>query len=575
MMTPQEQAEMRAYFAELDAREAKMTPKDKAECNAYFKHLESKSDTPHESSEDVLISNNLTSTPLVLSSSLLGCSDIDDAIAMEMRDSTICEMSDSIICEMSDSTICELECLHFESMSDTPSEMRVVVDRSCEAISNSNNLPSTSSVFSCVSLGSMDDETPIMEKMYMVHEDDDITPCLLEDEHGGHMEPTTSTTPTSYERDYKGTYMGVDDAMIPLVDMMTYECMHDLDDTIAMSYASFISPCDALLDNIVDHVELLACDNMIMPCYESFTFSPIACNMSNNCSFPCIACNENDNACVVTTLMNNCSFPRLVDNNDKILNMFCAKCLQYSPISATKMLNTCSFQCLVCNDVNMLVNEIAPIALSNFGDFAYIHVEHVPMFTPHIHHIYYDALLNANGDVQKKWTIMMDDVFIYHAHTFFALPIVCVGTRMPMSTSIEHELTKRALESIIMVSSRSNPALIPFPCFALDMPNNFSFLWFLCKHDVVILTVGVASNKLNNFSFIWFVGTHGCANFYLVNFLDDMLCVAPKMRTNFSFQWFVCTHVDDILDTSTYVFWPNSPLVASRMLNNFSFRCLE
>ncbi|KAK1595911.1 hypothetical protein QYE76_018333 [Lolium multiflorum] len=102
------------------------------------------------------------------------CSDIDDAIAMEMRDSTICEMSDSTICEMSDSTICELdECLHFESMSDAPS--------------------------------SMDDETPIMEKMYMVHEDDDITPCLLlEDEHGGHIEPTTSTTPTSYERDYKG-----------------------------------------------------------------------------------------------------------------------------------------------------------------------------------------------------------------------------------------------------------------------------------------------------------------------------------------------------------------------------------
>jgi hypothetical protein len=75
------------------------------------------------------------------------------------------------------------------------------------------------------------------------------------------------------------------------------------------------------------------------------------------------------------------------------------------------------------------------------------------VFTPHIHHIYYDKLLNANGDVQKKWTIMMDDVFIYHAHTFFALPIVCVGTRKTRSTSIEHELTKRALESMIQVSS--------------------------------------------------------------------------------------------------------------------------
>ena len=236
-MTPLEQAEMRAYFAELDAREAQMTPKDKAECNAYFKHLESKSDTPHELSEDTWISNNLTSTPLVLSSSLLGCSDIDDAIAMEMRDSTICEMSDSTICEMSDSTICELdECLHFESMSDAPSEMRVVVDRSCEAIFNSNILPSTSSVFPCVSLGSMDDETPIMEKMYMVHEDDDITPCLQEVKDVDHMDPTTSTTPTSNESDYKGNNIGVDDAMIPLVDMMTYECMHDLEDTIAMPH---------------------------------------------------------------------------------------------------------------------------------------------------------------------------------------------------------------------------------------------------------------------------------------------------------------------------------------------------
>ena len=77
-MTPQQQAEMKAYYAKLDAQVAKMTTQDKAECNAYFKHLESKSGTPHELSEDALISNTLTSTPLVLSSSLLGCSDIDD-----------------------------------------------------------------------------------------------------------------------------------------------------------------------------------------------------------------------------------------------------------------------------------------------------------------------------------------------------------------------------------------------------------------------------------------------------------------------------------------------------------------
>jgi hypothetical protein len=338
--------------------------------------------------------------------------------------------------------------------------------------------------------------------MYMVHEDDDISPCLLQDGHVDHMDPPTSTTPTSNESAYKGNNIGVDDAMIPLVDMMICECLHELDDPIAMSYASFTFPCDTCA--IVDHVEVVACDTLTMPCYECFDFYPIACNMSNNCYFLCVTCNDDDDARVVTTLPNNCSLLRFVDNNDKMLHIFCAICLQYSPINATKILNTCSFQCLVCNDVNMLVNEIAPLALSNFGDFAYIHVEHVPMFTPHIHHIYYEALLNANGDVQKKWTIMMDDVFIYHAHTFFALPIVCVGTRMPMSTSIEHELAKRALESIIQGSSRSNPALIPFPCFALNMPNNLSFLWFSCKHDDVILTVGVASNRLTNFSFIWF-----------------------------------------------------------------------
>jgi hypothetical protein len=31
--------------------------------------------------------------------------------------------------------------------------------------------------------------------------------------------------------------------------------------------------------------------------------------------------------CLIT-LSNNCSFPRFVDNKDKILNMFCAQCLQ-------------------------------------------------------------------------------------------------------------------------------------------------------------------------------------------------------------------------------------------------------
>jgi hypothetical protein len=159
---------------------------------------------------------------------------------MEMRDSTICEMSESTVREMSDSTICESECFHFESMSDTPSETRVVVDRSSEAISISENLPSTLSVFSHVAIDPMEEAMPTLEKMYMVHTLDDNSPCLEDDEHVGHMELPTSTTPTSKECDNKGNNIGVGDAMIPM-KMLSYEC---------------------------------------------FTLSPIACNMLNNCSFP-------------------------------------------------------------------------------------------------------------------------------------------------------------------------------------------------------------------------------------------------------------------------------------------------
>jgi hypothetical protein len=207
-------------------------------------------------------------------------SDDETLISMEMRESTICEMRESTICEMSESTICEMsefticesECFHFEGLSDTPSVTRVVVDRSSESISISNNLPSISSVFSHVAIDSMHEGTSILEKMYMVHPHDDTTPCLEDDKHVGHMETPTSTTPTSKECNYKGNNIGVCDAMILLVDMMIHDC---------------------------------------------FTLPPIACNM-----------------------LNNCSLPRFIDNKDKILNMFCAQCLQYSSINATKILNT-------------------------------------------------------------------------------------------------------------------------------------------------------------------------------------------------------------------------------------------
>ena len=55
--------------------------------------------------------------------------------------------------------------------------------------------------------------------------------------------------------------------------------------------------------------------------------------------------------------------------DDFAVDMLCPKCLQCSPIVASKMLNNSSFKCLVCNNVAMLSNEIAPIAFSNFRYF--------------------------------------------------------------------------------------------------------------------------------------------------------------------------------------------------------------
>ena len=170
--------------------------------------------------------------------------------------------------ELSDShPICEIECFHLEDMSDTPSELREVVDRSMEATSHSNNLTSTTSVFSHV-VGSMDDDAPDMEMFYLVDEDD-ATHMVNEDEHVSHMEPntTTSTSPTSHERECKGN-IGDDDAMIPLVDMMTCEFLDDIVD-LGMSYDSFTFPCDDMLVHDA-HEDISICNDIAMPSYEKF-----------------------------------------------------------------------------------------------------------------------------------------------------------------------------------------------------------------------------------------------------------------------------------------------------------------
>ena len=113
--------------------------------------------------------------------------------------------------------------------------------------------------------------------------------------------------------------------------------------------------------------------------------------------------------------------------------------------------------CIECNDAFRLAHEIAPIAFSHiFGDFDIFLVK--PACLTSLHHIpsamniaivasYYSCTCASNGYVQKKRTIMMDDVFIYHVHTFFVLLCACIGYLDFVSTSMSHELTILALES--------------------------------------------------------------------------------------------------------------------------------
>ena len=67
--------------------------------------------------------------------------------------------------------------LHLEGMSDTPSELREVVNRSSEAILISNNLPSTSSVFTHDVLGYMNgDGISWSSNPLYQHDKDDASP---------------------------------------------------------------------------------------------------------------------------------------------------------------------------------------------------------------------------------------------------------------------------------------------------------------------------------------------------------------------------------------------------------------
>ena len=73
------------------------------------------------------------------------------------------------------------------------------------------------------------------------------------------------TSPTPLEWNEKGN-IGEGDALVPLVDILDIDCLHDFDQPISMLHASVTSPCDDLpiYDEYDDsHVDSISCDAML------------------------------------------------------------------------------------------------------------------------------------------------------------------------------------------------------------------------------------------------------------------------------------------------------------------------
>jgi hypothetical protein len=161
-------------------------------------------------------------------------------------------------------------------------------------------------------------------------------------------------------------------------------------------------------------------------------------------------------ACLVASpMIHTCSFHAVDGIHSHALHMIDIECCHMSPYVASLMLD--DLPCIECNNAFSLANEIAPIAFSHIlGAFDIFHVKHACLSS--LHHMpsamsiaivasYYSCTCDLNTNVQEKRTIMMDDVFIYRAHTFLALLCACVGSFDIVSTSTSRELTIRALES--------------------------------------------------------------------------------------------------------------------------------
>src|SRR3954466_12727248 len=164
---------------------------------------------------------------------------------------------------MSDSTIHEIECTYLEGVSEPP-------HRESEATMISNDLTSTSIVSSHLVLGLIYDDAPIrddyvlpLDKTMAMGEYDAPPTWFHQDEDDHHLVFASSPTPLEWNENGN---IGEGDTLVPLVDILDIDCLHDVDQPIPMLHASATSSCHDLpiYDEYDDeHVELPSCDAML------------------------------------------------------------------------------------------------------------------------------------------------------------------------------------------------------------------------------------------------------------------------------------------------------------------------
>ena len=160
--------------------------------------------------------------------------------------------------------------------------------------------------------------------------------------------------------------MGVDDENVPLVDLRI--CSIVACNMKCVAYDDDIDAC-CVETNMMNNCSFpkfvhTYSNPLRMLCSNCYIKDTIASNMMENCSFKCVACNDDINTfCVGINLMNNFSFPMFAQTHE----MLCYKSYTKSPIACNHL--DISSQCFACNDsCHMHDNEIAPIAFSKFGD---------------------------------------------------------------------------------------------------------------------------------------------------------------------------------------------------------------